>query len=126
MALTFVSTCVRFCLNDVGWANGFNTSSTFYSTTIHKRPDIQSQAATAVVTVDTDMDTPLRDRLVRTRIANNFERMGQRASISFNIRDNKRSVEWLLKHSTSIQLRFNMFQHGCVQQNRTDVIIHLP
>ena len=63
-------------LNDVErcrlleWANGFHTSSTFDSTKLHERPGIQSQAATAVVTMDTDMDTSLRDRLVRRRIPN--------------------------------------------------------
>ena len=36
----------------VGWANGFNTSSTFESTKLHKNPAIQSQAVAAVVTMD--------------------------------------------------------------------------
>ena len=85
----------------VGWANGFKTSSTFHSTKLHERPGIQSQAAAAVVT----MDTSLRDRLVRTLIPNNVERVrggeerGPTASSSFNIRDNKRNVERLLKQS---------------------------
>ena len=45
-----------------------NSSSTFDSSKLHERPGIQSQAAAAVVTIDTDMDTSLRERLVRTRI----------------------------------------------------------
>ena len=49
--------------------------------------------------MDTVMDTSLGDRLVRTRISNNVERGGQTASSSFNIRDNKRNVEWLLKQN---------------------------
>ena len=81
-----------------------------------ERPCVQSQAAAAVVTMDTDMDTSLRDRLVRTRIPNNVERGGQTASTSFNIHDNKRNVEWLLMQSLNsyklIQVRFNMFQLG--------------
>ena len=78
------------------WANGLNASST----KLHERPGIQSQAAAAAVTRDTDMVTSLRDRLVRTRIPNNVEvGGGQRASTLFNIHDNKRNVEWLLKKS---------------------------
>ena len=38
---------------------------------LHKRPGIQSQIAAAVVTMDTDMATSWRDRLVRTLIPNN-------------------------------------------------------
>ena len=57
------------------------------------------------------MDTSLRERLVRTRIPNAVEREGQMVSSSFNIRENKRSVEWLLKQSLNafklIQNRFN-------------------
>ena len=57
------------------------------------------------------MDTTLRDRLVRTRIRNNVERGAQTPSTSFNIRENKRNVEWLLKQSLNafklIQHRFN-------------------
>ena len=72
-----------------------------------------------VVTMDTDMDTSLRDRFVRTRILN-VERGGQTASTSFNIRDNKTNVEWLFKQSLNsfklIQHRFNF----AVQQNRRD------
>ena len=82
-------------LNDVEC----NTSSTFDSTKLHETPGIQSQAEAAVVTMDTDMDTSLRDRLVRRRIPKNVKRGGQMASTSFNIRDNKRNVEWLLKQS---------------------------
>ena len=71
----------------------------------------QCQAADAVVTMDADMDTSLRDRLVRTLIPNNVERRGQTASTSINSRDNKRNVEWLLKQSLKacklIQHRFN-------------------
>ena len=78
---------------------------------LHERPCIQSQAVAEVVTMDTDMNTSLRDRLVRTRIPNDVEREGQTSSTSFNIRKNKRNVEWLLKQSLSafklIQLRFN-------------------
>ena len=51
-----------------GWAKGFNTS-TFHSTKLHERPGIQSQAAAAVV----NMDTSLRDLLVRMRVPNNVE-----------------------------------------------------
>ena len=50
---------------------------------------IQTQAAVVVVTKDTDMDTSLRDRLVRMLIPNNVGRGGQTASTSLNIRDNK-------------------------------------
>ena len=60
---------------------------------------------------------------------------GQTASTSFNIRDNKRNVEQMLKQSLNafklIQHRFNKFQHGfkrvangfgiALQQNRMDV-----
>ena len=54
------------------------------------------RAAAAVVTMDTDMDTTLRDRLVRKRIHNNVESEGHGASNLFNmIRDNKRIVECL-------------------------------
>ena len=78
------------------------------------------QAAAEVVILDTGIDTSFRDRLVRTRKSYKVERGGKTASTSFKIRDNKRYVEWLLKQSlnafklikTSIQLRFNMFQHG--------------
>ena len=82
----------------------------------------------------------LRDGLVRTRIPNNVQRGGQTASTSFNIRKNKRNVEWLLKQSLNafklIQHRFN-FNSTCfnkvewgrgdgfniaVQQNRKDVV----
>ena len=48
---------------------------------------------------------------MRTRIPNSVERRwgegggGQTASTSFNIRDDKNNVEWLLKQSTR---RFNM------------------
>ena len=40
---------------------------------------IQSQAAAAVVTMDTDKDKSLRDRLMRRRIHNKVERGGQTA-----------------------------------------------
>ena len=85
--------------------------STHHQQQLHERPGIQSQAAAAVATMDTDMDTSLRDRLVRRRIPNNVERRwgggggwggwggGQTASTSFNIRENKRNIEWLLKQS---------------------------
>ena len=43
------------------WANGVNTSSTFDSTKLHERPGIQSKAAAAVITLDTDMDTSLAE-----------------------------------------------------------------
>ena len=46
-------------------ANGFDKSSTFDSTKLHQWPGVQSQAAAAVVTKDTDMDTSLRDLLVQ-------------------------------------------------------------
>ena len=87
-------------LNDVdGW--GGQTVLTHHQHLIqqsfHERAGIQSQAEAAVVTTDTDMDTSLRDRLVRTCIPNNVERGGQMDSTLFNIRDNKRNVEWLLK-----------------------------
>ena len=62
------------------------------------------------------MDTSLRDGLVRTRLTNNVERGWQTASTSFNIRKNKRNVEWLLKQSLNafklIQHRFN-FHSTC-------------
>ena len=45
---------------------------------------IRFQAAAAVVTWDTDIDTSLRDRLVRTRKSNKVERGGKTASTSFN------------------------------------------
>ena len=79
----------------------------------------------------------LRNRLVRTRIPTNVERGGREtASTSFNIRDNKRNVEQMLKQSLNafklIQHRFNKFQHGfkwvandfdviALQQNRMDI-----
>ena len=70
-----------------------------------------SREALYIVTMDTDMDSSLRDRLVRTRISNTIEREGQMVSSSFNIRENRRSVEWLLKQSLNafklIQNRFN-------------------
>ena len=59
--------------------------STFDSTKLHEVPGIQFQASTAVVTVDTEMDTSWRDPLVRTHIPNNVERGEQTASTSFNI-----------------------------------------
>lgn len=86
------------------------------------------------------MDTSLRDGLVRTHLTNNVQRGGQTASTSFNIRKNKRNVDWLLKKNLNafklIQHRFN-FHSTCfnmvewgrgdgfniaVQQNRTDVV----
>ena len=78
----------------------------------------------------------LRNRLVRTRTPNNVEKGGREtASTSFNIRDNKRNVEQILKQSLNtfklIQHRFNKFPHGfkgvangfdiALQQNRMDV-----
>ena len=44
--------------------NGFNTSSTFDSRKLPQRPGIQS----AVVTMDTNINTSLKDRSVRTCI----------------------------------------------------------
>ena len=58
-----------------------------------------SQAAAGVITIDKDMDASLRDRLVRSRILNNVVTGGQTASTSFNIPDNKRNSQWLLKQS---------------------------
>ena len=56
----------------------------------------------------------LRNCLVRTRILNNVENGGQTASNSFNIRDNNRNVEQMLKQSLNafklIEHRFNKFQ----------------
>ena len=48
------------------------------------------------------MATSVGDRLVRTRIPNNVERGAQTASASFNIRDNKINVEWLLKQGLKL------------------------
>ena len=70
------------------------------------------------------MDTSLRDRLVRMRIPNNVERGGQMASTSFNIRENKRNVEWLFKQSlnsfqqVSARLKGGRkrFQHSCLRK----------
>ena len=82
----------------MGWANDFNIS-------VQQLIQHHFQAAAVVVTMDTDMDmdTLLRDRLVRTLVLNNFERgggrVGQTASTSFNIRENKRNAEWLLMQS---------------------------
>ena len=47
----------------------------FYNidTKLHGRPGIQSQAAAAIVTMDTDTNTSLKDKLVRTLIPNNRE-----------------------------------------------------
>ena len=60
----FASTSIRFC-------------STMLTAGVSKRFQlIQSQAAAAVVTMDTDMDTSLRDRLVRTHVPDNVEREG--------------------------------------------------
>ena len=105
-------------MNDVerclllGWANGFKASSTFDST----KPCTHFQAAVTVITMDTDMDTSLRDRLGRKRISNNVVRRGQTALTSFNIRETKRNVEWLLKRSLDVlkltQHRFN-FDSTC-------------
>ena len=62
------------------------------------------------------MITSLGDRLVRTRIPSDVDRGGQTASISFNVRDNKRNVEWSLKQRVNafklIQHRFN-FDSTC-------------
>ena len=44
------------------------------STKLHEKPGIQSLAAAAVVTMDTDVNMSLRDRLVSMRIPNNVER----------------------------------------------------
>ena len=60
-------------------ANCFNPS-TFDSTKLHERSaGIQSQVAVAVVTMDTDMVTSLRDQVMRRRIPNNVERGKQTA-----------------------------------------------
>ena len=63
----------NICFNNrsilLNTANGFNPSSTFASVKLHQRPGIQS----AVVTMDTDINTSLRDLLVRTGIPNNRE-----------------------------------------------------
>ena len=76
--LSLLTVIRSILLNDVerllGCANGFNTSSAFDSTELHERPGIQSQAEAAVVSMDTDMDTSFRDRLVRTRIPNDVEK----------------------------------------------------
>ena len=45
---------------------------------------------------------------MRTRIPNNVERGGQTASTSFNIRENKRNVEWLFERSL---MAFELIQH---------------
>ena len=83
-------------LNDVDRWDGQTVSAHYQQ--LHKRPGIQSRAVAAVFTTDTAMDTSLRDRLVGTRAPNNVESGGETAaSTSFNIRDNKRNVEWLLK-----------------------------
>ena len=60
-------------LNDVDcWCGRGQTVSThhqtFDSTRLHERSGIQSQAAAAVITMDTDMDASLRYRLVRRRV----------------------------------------------------------
>ena len=69
-------------------------SSTFDSTKLHERPGIQSQAAA----MNTDMDTSLRDRLVRTRMPTNVERGA----------NNKRNVQWLLRSKVQTH-----FKHRC-------------
>ena len=63
---------------------------------IQQKVQHQSKAAAVVITMETDMATSLRDRLVRTLIPSNVERWGQTASTTINIRENKRTVEWLL------------------------------
>ena len=63
----------RCCL--LGRANDFNTSPTVDSTNLHERPGIQSQAAGAVVTMDTDIDTYVIKRPIGSH--------AQRASTSF-------------------------------------------
>ena len=83
------------------WPPGWQTFSTHHQhlierTNLHQRPGIQP----AVVAMDTDMDTSLRDRLAISAHAHTEQRW-------------KRNVEWLLKQSsisTSIQLRLNMFR----------------
>ena len=80
----------------------------------------QSHAAAVDVTMDTDMDKSLRDRLVRMLIRNNVERGrggegrggGQTVSTSFNIREKKRNVEWLLKQS----LKSKYFEQEPIQR----------
>ena len=57
----------------VGVTNDFYTSSTFDSRKLHEGPGIQSQAAAAVVTMDTDTDTLLRDRLVKWKMVSTPE-----------------------------------------------------
>ena len=66
----------------------FQQSSTFDSTKFHRRPGIQP----AVVSMDTDVDKSLGDRLVRTRKSNNVERGWRSSLTSFHIRDNKRML----------------------------------
>ena len=92
-------------------ANGFNSSSTSDSTKLHERSGIYP----AIVTTDTDMDTSLRDRLVRIRISNNVVRGWQSG---FNKRHSTfaiRNVEWLLKQSVNafelINFNSTSFQH---------------
>ena len=65
-------------------------------------PLIQSHGAAAVVTMDTDMDTSVGDRLVRTRIPNDVERGGQTGS---QHRCSKKSNDVRLKASLIKHLR---------------------
>ena len=64
----------------VGVSKRFQHTSTFDSTNRHERPSIQSQAAAVVDTMDMDMDTSLRDRLVCTGVPNNVVRGGANQS----------------------------------------------
>ena len=88
----------------VGKRFNFNTSSTFDSAKPQERPGIQYQAAALVVHVFIDMDTSSRDQLLCTRIPNNsmLKDGGKRLQPSFNIRENKRNVEWLLKRRLNV------------------------
>ena len=78
---------------------GWQTVS-FASTKLPDRPGIQPQADAAVVTMDTDMATSLR----------NDERGGQTTSNLFNIHDNKKNVKSLLNQSLNA---FKLIQHRC-------------
>ena len=99
-------TSVRFCwrmLTGSGGPTGFNT----YQHLIQQSPGEARYSVPGcsrggyygygVVTMETDMETSSRDRLVRAFIPNNVERREQTALTLLNIRDNKRNV------------RFNMF-----------------
>ena len=110
----------RCCL--LGWANDFNTSSTSSREALYSFPGCNCDCYFGYV-----HDTSLRDQSLRTRIPNNVERDGQTASTSFNIRENKGNVEWLLKQSlNAFNIDSTRLKGGggysfniAVQQNRT-------